>query len=111
MVKKLALKGELNNLRNTKGEKDYWVCERKPEYTATATRSIRNVTEELKEGQHALAPKVEKVQAWIIVNRMKRTEGEHPEITPSQLLRNELHGAPSEMLNHIPRKRDFKNKY
>ena len=62
----------------------------------------------MKESDHWHAPNQETVEAEFLVNRMKRVATEHPEITPSQILRNELRSVPSGVLSQIPEREHLK---
>ncbi|PSN46642.1 hypothetical protein C0J52_07082, partial [Blattella germanica] len=92
-----------------KGDKEYWTCQKKPECKATAiTIRTGDTVTILKESDHWHAPNQETVEAEFLVNRMKRVAKEHPEITPSQILRNELRSVPSGVLSQIPEREHLK---
>ncbi|KAJ4429301.1 hypothetical protein ANN_26305 [Periplaneta americana] len=92
---------------------DMFIPDEKDVRTLTLNvRFVRNehiMEIESAEGQHALALNIEKVQAGILVNRLKRMAGEHPEITLPQLLRNELHVKFVWDIEPYPRERELKN--
>ncbi|PSN45635.1 hypothetical protein C0J52_12323 [Blattella germanica] len=81
----------------------------KPECKATAiTIRTGDTVTILKESDHWHEPNQETVEADFLVNRMKRVATEHPEITPSQILRNELRSVPSGVLSQIPEREHLK---
>ncbi|PSN48649.1 hypothetical protein C0J52_12698 [Blattella germanica] len=101
--RKLAYNGYIYYRRDGKGDKEYWTCQKKPECKATAiTIRTGGTVTILKESDHWHAPNQETVVAEFLVNRMKRVATEHPEITPSQILGNELRSVPSGVLSQIP---------
>ncbi|PSN56514.1 hypothetical protein C0J52_08459 [Blattella germanica] len=108
MAKRKGLELDFH-LRDGKGDKEYWTCQKKPECKATAiTIRTGDTVTILKESDHWHAPNQETVEAEFLVNRMKRVATEHPEITPSQILRNELRSVPSGVLSQIPEREHLK---
>ncbi|PSN50695.1 hypothetical protein C0J52_18838 [Blattella germanica] len=91
----LAYNGYIYYRRDRKGDKEYWTCQKKPECKATAiTIRTGDTVTILKESDHWHSPNQETVEGEFLVNRMKRVATEHPEITLSQILRNELRSVP-----------------
>ena len=89
--RKLCYKGYIYHRRDSKGDKDYRSCQRKLECKSTAiTISTGNGKTVNKEQQNSHAPDQEVVQAELVVNRVKHVAVEHPEVTRTQLMRNEL---------------------
>lgn len=100
----LAHKGFLYNKTGKHHESWYWRCATYPDCSTRATTTGEPPDPPVikKVGKHDHAPDQDKIAAKKIVNAMKSTAAEHPEMLPANIIRTGLSNVGDEVLPKLP---------
>ncbi|KAJ8664534.1 hypothetical protein QAD02_006196 [Eretmocerus hayati] len=88
--------------------KFYWNCRKTRHRECTARAITRQIRDEIRvikgprEFAHSHPPDHEKAEAETVLNSLRRTAEEHPEIPPAQVLRSEINDVDPGVLARLP---------